>query len=179
MIEILKCPFADEIKDDLIKWSRLKNQNLLLSGCVLQSKEYHEPDTPEIKRLFDWIEGKIPNVVIKLAQNSNSLFNSDQRRDTANFKIDGYWGLCYGPHSHISPHNHFPHAVSFGYYINVPEGSSPFTIMKIGKDDMNFYPKEGQLFVFDSSLLHVVKPSPVADRMMIAGDIVYLSRFGN
>ena len=178
MIEILDCPFSKEIKDDLIKWFKLENQNKV-SGSVLKSNEYHEPDTPGLKKLFEWIKSVVPKSVIKLAENSNSLFNLDQKQNTSNFKIDAYWGLYYNPHSYVSPHNHFPHAVSFGYYINVPVGSSPFTIMKNGKEDMNFYPKEGQLFVFDSSIQHVVNPSPVAGRMMLAGDIAYLSRFSN
>ena len=76
MIEILECPFAGEIKDDLINWFKLDKQNKA-SGHVLKSKEHNEPDTPEIKRLFDWIEGEIPKVAIKLAQNSNSLFNAE------------------------------------------------------------------------------------------------------
>ena len=178
MIEILDCPFSKEIKDDLIKWFKLENQNEQI-GSVLKSNEYHEPDTPGLKKLFEWIKSVVPKSVIKLAENSNSLFNLDQKQNTSNFKIDAYWGLYYNPHSYVSPHNHFPHAVSFGYYINVPVGSSPFTIMKNGKEDMDFYPKEGQLFVFDSSIQHVVNPSPVAGRMMLAGDIAYLSRFSN
>ena len=177
MIEILECPFAGEIKDDLIKWFKLDKQKNS-SGLVLKSKEYNEPNTPEIKRLFNWIEGEIPNVAIELAKNSNSLFNSEFRRHTANFKIDAYWGLYYNSNSFVYPHTHFPHAVSFGYYINVPVGSSAFTLLVEGKEQ-NYYPKEGNLFVFDSSLLHVVNPSPVKGRMMIAGDIAYLSRFGN
>ena len=51
--------------------------------------------------------------------------------------------------------------------------------MKNGVEDMDFYPKQGQLFVFDSSIQHVVNPSPIAGRTMLAGDIAYLSRFGN
>ena len=145
----------------------------------MKSKEYTEPETPEIKRLFNWIEGEIPDVAIKLAQNSNSLFNSKNRRHTANFKIDVYCWLYYNINSFVYPHTHFPHAMSFGYYINVPMGSSPFTLMQNNKEDMDFYPKEGQLFVFDSSIQHVVNPSSVAGRMMLAGDIAYLSRFGN
>ena len=180
MIEILDCPFSKEIKYDLIKWCKLENQNEV-SGSVLKSNEYHEPDTSELEKLFEWIESVVPKSVIKLAENSNSLFNLDlgKRQNTSNFKIDAYWTLYYNSHSYVSPHNHFPHAVSFGYYINVPVGSSPFTIMKNGKEDMDFYPREGQLFVFDSSLHHVVNPSPVAGRIMLAGDIAYLSRFSN
>ena len=57
----------------------------------MKSKEHTEPQTPEIKRLFNWIEDEIPNVAIKLAQNSNSLFNAEFRRHTGNFKIDAYY----------------------------------------------------------------------------------------
>ena len=178
MIEILDCPFSKEIKYDLIKWCKLENQNEV-SGSVLKSNEYHEPDTSELEKLFEWIESVVPDVAIKLAQNSNSLFNSEHRRHTANFKIDVYWGLYYNINSFVYPHTHFPHAMSFGYYINVPVESSPFTLMQNNKEDMDFYPKEGQLFVFDSSIQHVVNPSSVAGRMMLAGDIAYLSRFGN
>ena len=74
MIEILNCPFAGEIKDDLNKWFKLDKQKHS-SGLVLKSKEHTEPQTPEIKRLFEWIESVVPNAAIKLAQNSNSLFN--------------------------------------------------------------------------------------------------------
>ena len=55
MIEILDCPFSDEIKGDLIKWFKLDKQKHS-SGLVLKSKEHTEPETPEIKRLFNWIE---------------------------------------------------------------------------------------------------------------------------
>ena len=160
----------------VIKWFKLEKQKKS-SGLVLKSKEHNEPETPEIKRLFEWIESVVPNAAIKLAQNSNSLFNAEYRRHTANFKIDAYWGLYYNLHSFIVPHSHFPHALSFGYYINVPTDSSPFTILQHLKDEIDYYPKEGQLFVFDSSLLHVVRPTPVAGRTVIAGDITYLSRF--
>ena len=178
MIEILDCPFSIEIKDDLIKWFK-SEKNSEIPGFTLKTEELVEPKSPEIESLLDWIESVIPRVAVQLAKNSYSLFNADFRRNTANFKIDAYWGLYYNLNSFVYPHSHFPHALSFGYYINVPIGSSPFTLMQNNKEDMDFYPKEGQLFVFDSSIQHVVNPSPVKGRMMLAGDIVYLSRFGN
>ena len=176
MIEILDCPFSIEIKDDLIKWFK-SEKNSEIPGFTLKTEELVKPKSPEIERLLDWIESVIPRVAVQLAKNSYSLFNADFRRNTANFKIDSYWGLYYNLHSFIVPHSHFPHALSFGYYINVPTDSSPFTILQYLKDEIDYYPKEGQLFVFDSSLLHVVRPTPVAGRTVIAGDITYLSRF--
>ena len=67
--------------------------------------------------------------------------------------------------------------MSFGYYINVPIGSSA-TLLVEGKEDRIIILKKDNLFVFDSSLLHVVNPSPVKGRM-ICRRIAYLSRFGN
>ena len=78
MIEILDCPFSGEIKGDLIKWFKLEKQKKS-SGLVLKSKEHTEPETPEIKRLFEWIESVVPDVAKKLAQNANSLFNAEYR----------------------------------------------------------------------------------------------------
>ena len=71
MIEILECPFSDEIKDDLTRWFELEKTKEV-SGYTLQTKEYNEPNTPEIKKLFDWIESVIVEVVDKLSNGSNS-----------------------------------------------------------------------------------------------------------
>ncbi len=178
MIEILECPFSNEIKGDLTRWFELEKTKEV-SGYTLQTKEYNEPNTPEIKKLFDWIESVIVEVVDKLSNGSNSLYSNPNRWQNKNFKIDAYWGLRYNLNSYVTPHSHFPHAVSFGYYINVPEGSSPFTLIINEDENKNYFPKEGQLFVFDSSIKHTVNPTPVAGRTVIAGDIAYLSRFGN
>ena len=161
MIEILECPFSDEIKDDLTRWFELEKTKEV-SGYTLQTKEYNEPNTPEIKKLFDWIESVIVEVVDKLSNGSNSLYSNLNRWQNKNFKIDAYWGLYYNSNSYVTPHSHFPHAVSFGYYINVPKGSSPFTLIINEEGNINYFPKEGQLFVFDSSIKHTVNPTPVA-----------------
>ena len=178
MIEICECPFSNEIKGDLIRWFELQKTKEV-SGYTLQTKEYNEPNTPEIKKLFDWIESVIVEVVDKLSNGSNSLYSNLNRWQNKNFKIDAYWGLYYNSNSYVTPHSHFPHAISFGYYINVPEGSSPFTLIINQDENKNYFPQEGQLFVFDSSIKHTVNPTPVAGRTVIAGAIAYLSRFSN
>ena len=171
MIEILECPFAGEIKDDLIKWFKLDKQKFS-SGLVLKSKEHTEPETPEIKRLFDWIESHLSEISDKFAYYTNSLYNSDIRSNTKKFKIDSYWFLNYPLNSWIRPHNHFPHALSFTYYISAPQNSAPLIL-----DHKEYFVKEGQLLVFPSYLMHWVPPAKVEGRTLISGDIVYLSRF--
>jgi len=178
MVEILDCPFSKQIKDGLLNWFQSEEQKEV-SGYTLQTKEYNEPQTPEIQRLFEWIESIVNDVADKLASNTRSLYTNPNRWFNRNFKIDTYWGLSYNQNSSVFPHNHFPHALSFGYYINVPVGSSPFTLLIDGEEDRDYHPKDGQLFVFNGSTKHVVHPNPVGGRKMIAGDIVYLSRFIN
>ena len=178
MVEILDCPFSKQIKDGLLNWFQSEEQKEV-SGYTLQTKEYNEPQTPEIQRLFEWIESIVNDVADKLASHTRSLYTNPNRWFNRNFKIDTYWGLSYNQNSSVFPHNHFPHALSFGYYINVPVGSSPFTLLIDGEEDRDYHPKDGQLFVFNGSTKHVVHPNPVGGRKMIAGDIAYLSRFIN
>ena len=95
------------------------------------------------------------------------------------------WVVNYPLYSYIGPHNHFPHSISFGYYVHAPENSSSFLysdkcledILKDSSDCQEQPVKEGQLFLFSSSLMHWVAESTVPHRTMISGDITYLSRF--
>ena len=94
------------------------------------------------------------------------------RRSTKKFKIDSYWFLNYPLNSWIRPHNHFPHALSFSYYVSAPQNSAPLIL-----DHKEYFVKEGQLLVFPSYLMHWVPPAKVEGRTLLSGDIVYLSRF--
>ncbi len=174
--QVIDCPFASEINENLLAWIDDQEYDHISDGCY-KTSEYTERSTPTIKKLFEWIEDLLPSVVDELAKHSNSLYNSSARQGTKKFKIDSYWGLIYTEGSQLAPHNHFPHAVSFGYYIDVPEKSGPLTILNNDKQAEVIQPKNGQLVVFMSCLTHWVEPTPVSGRCMIAGDVVYLSRF--
>ena len=55
MIETIDCPFASEIKENIISW--LTNQQFnSVTGEAYKTNEYTEIHIQEIKRLFDWIE---------------------------------------------------------------------------------------------------------------------------
>tara|TARA_Y100001954_G_C15594688_1_gene494972 strand:+ start:224 stop:739 length:516 start_codon:yes stop_codon:yes gene_type:complete len=171
MIETIDCPFANEIKQNIISW--LTNQEFKsVLGEAYKTKEYTEIHIQEIKRLFDWIESLLSEISDKFAYYSNSLYNNEIRRSTKKFKIDSYWALNYPLNSWIQSHNHFPHSLSFTYYINAPQNSAPLII-----DHKEHIVKEGQLVVFPSHIMHWVPPAKVEGRTLLSGDIVYLSRF--
>ena len=171
MIEIIDCPFASEIKENILCWLDAQEFKSVL-GEAYKTNDYTEIHIPEIKKLFDWIESILTDVANKLALFTNSLYNNESRDNTKNFKIDAYWALTYPVNSWIEPHNHFPHALSFTYYINAPQDSAPFII-----NDQKYRIKEGQLVVFPSLYTHWVPPAVVNGRTSLSGDIVYLSRF--
>ena len=171
MIEIIDCPFASEIKENILCWLDAQEFKSVL-GEAYKTNDYTEIHIPEIKKLFDWIESILTDVANKLALFTNSLYNNESRDNTKKFKIDAYWALTYPVNSWIEPHNHFPHALSFTYYINAPQDSAPFII-----NDQKYRIKEGQLVVFPSLYTHWVPPAVVNGRTSLSGDIVYLSRF--
>ena len=186
MIEVIDCPFSSEIKDDIMFWLNTQNYKNISFGA-LKTRNYNKVYTLGIRRLFNWIEDILPDVSDKLAKWSNSLYNSPDKgiKDIKRFKIDSYWSVIYPLYSYIGPHNHFPHSISFGYYVHVPENSSSFLysnksledILKDSSDCQEQPVKEGQLLMFSSSLMHWVANSTVPNRTMISGDITYLSRF--
>lgn len=186
MVEVIDCPFAIEIKDNIISWLNTQKFNIIPFNA-LKTQNYNKIYIPEIKRLFDWIEDVTPDAADRLARWTNSLYNSSSKgiKDIKRFKIDSYWAVNYPLHSYIGPHNHFPHSISFGYYVHAPENSSSFLysdkcledILKDSSDCQEQPVKEGQLFLFSSSLMHWVADSTISNRTMISGDLTYLSRF--
>ena len=174
MIEILDCPFSIEIKNNILSWLDTQEFHTTAGGSAYKTNDYIDIHIPEIKKLFDWIESITTDAAIQLALFSNSLYNNNPRENTKNFKIDAYWGLTYPINSWIEPHNHFPHALSFAYYVNAPQESAPLII-----NDQKHWIKEGQLVIFPSLFTHWVPPAIKNGRTLLSGDIVYLSRFSN
>ena len=174
MIEILDCPFSLDIKENILSWLDTQEFHTVRGGDAYKTNDYVDIHIPEIKKLFDWIESITTDAAIQLALFSNSLYNNNPRENTKNFKIDAYWGLTYPINSWIEPHNHFPHALSFTYYVNVPQESAPLII-----NDQKHWIKEGQLVIFPSLFTHWVPPAIKNGRTLLSGDIVYLSRFSN
>ncbi len=133
----------------------------------------------EIDKLFSWIEDSLSDCVDKLAVNSGSIYNASPETYKSiyttspevfkNFKIAEYWGMFYPMGSGATSHTHFPYPISFAYYVNVPKGSSPFTL-----DGNDISVEDGMLIVFAGDMYHEVKKSKCEERSMLSGNVIFV-----
>ena len=121
----------------------------------------------ELKTLLDWIDSEKLECAEDIAQATNSAYYSSPPQ-CKNFYIADYWGMWYNKNAHARYHNHYPYAMSFAYYVNCPEGSSPLVL-----EGNELQVTEGRLIVFAGHMNHQVDPCPVDNRFMIAGNIAY------
>ena len=99
------------------------------------------------------------------------------------FVLDECWGAVYHKGQTSVPHNHFPFTISFVYFVQIPEGSSPLIFDESHKWNMEkeitekhiIMPKTGKLVIFPSDCKHSVPPSVIdEERIVIAGNLFYL-----
>ena len=129
--------------------------NKILYPLIKGSKKYHISEgtgkrttfnihkRKEIRGLVDWMKKLFPG-----------------------YKIAISWGVVYNKGEGARKHSHEPYPMTFVYYVNVPEGSSPLII-----EDEIINVSSGVLIVFDGDKNHQVPSSIVNDRCVIAGNI--------
>ena len=125
---IYDCPFSEQLGDPLIKWISDK-ADIRVQGGALKTKFYagKERDLPEHHILFDWIESILVDAVADFSKWTNSAYNTSPE-SSKKFKVADYWGMYYDQGGGTVLHNHFPYSISFGYYLQAPEGSSPLIV---------------------------------------------------
>ena len=84
------------------------------------------------------------------------------------FKLAEVWGIVYNAGDGVIRHNHYPYALSFCYYANVPDDSAPFVL-----EGIQIPPKTGTVIFFLPHLYHWVPPTHSNGRSVITGNISY------
>ena len=79
------------------------------------------------------------------------------------------WGVVYNEGDSTECHSHFPSVMSFTYYVNAPEGSSPLVFPGSGTE---VEAQAGKVVVFESRLRHEVPPNKCDGRCVIAGNFI-------
>ncbi len=79
------------------------------------------------------------------------------------------WGVVYNEGDSTECHSHFPSVMSFTYYVNAPEGSSPLVFPGSGTE---IEAEAGKVIVFESRLRHEVPPNKCDGRCVIAGNFI-------
>ena len=139
-------------------------------------------DNKEVDVLMRWVDELIPTIAHNFSRviggkDDTGEYGSKKYMyhgggelgyDPQAFKIIESWGIIYDKGQGVEPHNHYPYALSFSYYVNMPEGSSPL-VFEHDKVEM----KEGQIIFFQGHVYHMVPPSDVSGRSVLAGNIAY------
>jgi len=123
-----------------------------------KNPEFH----PLLKKIMDEIDVNYPD----------DLFINHQIFDKRDYFyiLDDMWCSIYKSGDHSLRHHHIPSILSFCYYLQADDLSSPLFF-----DDLNFEvkPKSNTLIVFPSYLNHSVEKQKELgiDRILIAGNI--------
>ena len=167
---ILECPNWEEINPGLMEWIKEYSQEIIVDGQARRTA-FISTLTPvkckELSILFDWIDSESVYCADLIAQGTGTAYH-DSPPQYKNFKVADYWGMWYDEGAYATYHNHYPYAMSFAYYINCPEGSSPLVL-----EGNEIQVTEGRLVVFAGHMSHQVDPCPVNNRFMIAGNIAF------
>ena len=82
------------------------------------------------------------------------------------------WGVLYNKNDFAIAHAHWPHIWSWGYYVKVPQGSSPLVFPEGKEGNYYVFPKVGDLVIFPAWIKHEVPPSLTEeDRMLVGGNL--------
>ena len=82
------------------------------------------------------------------------------------------WGVLYKKNNFAVAHAHWPNIWSWGYYVKVPQGSSPLVFPEGKEGNYYVFPQAGDLVIFPAWIKHEVPPSTVdEDRMLVGGNI--------
>ena len=145
----------------------------------------------KVDTLMKWIEEILPPIAhnfsrVPESENDSGEYGSEKYHSHGRFTMNRFhgggdlgfdpkafsivecWGINYGKGEGVKPHNHYPYALSFSYYVNMPEGSSPL-VFEYDKVDM----QEGQIIFFEGHTWHMVPGSDVSGRSVLAGNIAY------
>tara|TARA_E500000305_G_scaffold55837_1_gene44576 strand:+ start:781 stop:1266 length:486 start_codon:yes stop_codon:yes gene_type:complete len=143
---------------------------------------------PEYKKLNDILYPIIRDAKkyhISEGTGKRTTFNIHRRKELRGFvdwmcklfpdyKIAISWGVVYNKGEGARKHSHEPYPMTFVYYVNLPEGSSPLIV-----EDEVINISSGELVVLPGNKFHEVPSSIVDSRCVIAGNIESTSFLDN
>ena len=168
--------YRDEITNGMLNTSLYQTvrENVMqdVSGGGYRTEwKFHERGYDDINTLLAWIKELIPKAAYVFANEGADIseYNPEELGFDPNaFKINECWGVLYNKGEGVIPHNHFPYAMSYCYFVNTPKGSTPLII---GEEEIQ--PVAGKIVFFLSHQYHEVLPTEADGRCVITGNILY------
>ena len=176
-------PEALEFNPKLYKALPVWNSKPVVGGGRKSNLDIHKQGIEEVNTILTWIGSLIPVVSHNFSCPSNNKFDyrdylppSDHGGGKYNFNIEAFklvhcWSVLYNKGDGVEKHNHYPYALSFCYYVNVPDGSSPLII---GDETVNV--KEGEVIFFLGNTYHSVPSCNVDGRCALVGNVMYVDK---
>ena len=112
----------------------------------------------------------LQSVLERNKNNPHPFGGGEDGFDLTAFKISECWGVVYDNNDSLMEHNHFPYALSFCYYVNVPDNSSSLII-----EDEEVIVSNGTIVIFPGYKNHSVLPNNSNGRCCIVGNLTYMS----
>ena len=86
------------------------------------------------------------------------------------------WGVLYNKNDFAVAHAHWPNIWSWGYYVKVPQSSSPLVFPECKEGNYYVFPQVGDLVIFPAWIKHEVPPSTIEeDRILVGGNLERIS----
>ena len=178
----IKYTYSDkEFNQRLYKTLPVWDSKPVVGGGMKSNLDIHRKGIEEVDIILRWIGSLIPEVSHMFSCPSDIKYEyndyiplSDHGGGKYNFNIDSFklvhcWSVLYNKGDGVEKHNHYPYSLSFCYYVNVPEGSSPLIL-----EDNVIDVKEGEVIFFLGSAYHSVPSCDVDGRCVLVGNVLYV-----
>ena len=134
-------PIIYEMASNDVKLSESNIKSIRVDGGgILTNLNIHQRDIEEVNKFFKWVEEQL------------------------NIKTDMSWIATYNKNQSGAEHCHMEYNMTFCYYANVPEGSSPLIV-----EGDEIEPITGRVVAFSGELGHQVPLSKVDGRCSLVG----------
>lgn len=122
--------------------------------------------------MTSWYEDSFQKIANYIIDYINSLDFIGKTPIDVGFQLEhmNLWGQIYNENDYQDSHDHVPYNLSWIYFVNTPNGSSPVVFED---SDLKVIPREGKVLVFPSWVRHYVPPNKCKGRAIIAGNISY------
>ena len=173
-------PDSIELNSRLFQLIQNQSGKRVVGGGLKSDLNLHKKGIADVNNLLNWIGELIPLVAHNFSIPEPIKFDyrkylpfRDHGGGKYNFYIDSFklahcWSVLYNKGDGVESHNHFPYTISFVYYVNTPEGSSPLML-----DDEEIDIVDGRVVLFLSHRYHSVIPNQIDGRCAIVGNILY------
>ena len=147
-------PYTDSIMVDHFPLTRevYNADGGITNVRALQTEVYYDVVDSNIKNLFDWAMGFLPQA------------------DISKHAVDHYWIAKYNRGDFTLSHNHYPCLYSFVYFVNSPKGSSSLVFTT---SEQSIEAKNGRIVIFPAILKHHVPENQCDNRVIIAGNFFF------